>query len=73
MRRPQFTLRTLLWLMAVVAAFCGGAAWQKRRMDLDIASRVEQAMQETIEKAGQGHNIIIQQTTERKTGSGARE
>jgi hypothetical protein len=24
MRRPQFSLRTLLWLMAVVAAFCGG-------------------------------------------------
>jgi hypothetical protein len=29
MPRPQFTLKTLLWLMAVVAAFCGGAAWQR--------------------------------------------
>jgi hypothetical protein len=24
MRRPQFSLGTLLWLVAVVAAFCGG-------------------------------------------------
>ena len=24
MRRPQFTLKTMLWLMAVVAAFCAG-------------------------------------------------
>jgi hypothetical protein len=30
MRRPQFSLKTLLWLMAVVAAFSGGAAWQHR-------------------------------------------
>jgi hypothetical protein len=34
MRRPQFSLKTLLWLMAVVAAFLGGflggAEWQKR-------------------------------------------
>jgi hypothetical protein len=29
MPRPQFTLKTLLWLMAVVAAFCAGAAWQR--------------------------------------------
>jgi hypothetical protein len=26
MRRPQFTLKTLLWLMALVAAFCCGIA-----------------------------------------------
>lgn len=31
MPRPQFTLKTLLWLMVVVASFCGGAAWQRRR------------------------------------------
>ena len=29
-RRPQFSLKTLLWLMAVVAAFFAGAAWQRR-------------------------------------------
>ena len=32
MRRPQFTLKTLLWLMAVVAAFAGGSASQRRYM-----------------------------------------
>jgi hypothetical protein len=31
MPRPQFSLKTLLWLMAVVAAFLAGAAWSERR------------------------------------------
>jgi hypothetical protein len=31
MPRPQFTLKTLLWLMAVVAAFMGGAVWQRHQ------------------------------------------
>jgi hypothetical protein len=31
MRRPQFSLKTLLWLMVVVAAFFAGAAWSERR------------------------------------------
>ena len=30
MRRPQFSIRTLLWLTLVVAAFLGGMAFQKR-------------------------------------------
>ena len=30
MRRPQFSLKTLLWLMLVVAAFLGGMELQKR-------------------------------------------
>ena len=30
MPRPQFTLKTILWLMLVVAAFFGGAEWHKR-------------------------------------------
>jgi hypothetical protein len=32
MRRPQFSLKTLLWLMAVVAAFFAGSAWQWQRI-----------------------------------------
>ncbi len=31
MRRPQFSLRTMLWLMLVAAAFFAGAAWRDRR------------------------------------------
>ena len=31
MPRPQFSIRTLLWLTLVVAAFLGGMAWQKHR------------------------------------------
>lgn len=30
MRRPQFSLKTLLWLMAVVAALFGGMALQRK-------------------------------------------
>jgi hypothetical protein len=32
MRRPQFSLKTLLWLVVVVAAFFGGSEWQKLAM-----------------------------------------
>ena len=31
MRRPQLTLKTMLWLMALVGAFFAGAAWQRPR------------------------------------------
>lgn len=31
MPRRQFSMRTLLWLTVVVAAFFGGSAWQQRR------------------------------------------
>ena len=31
MRRIQFSLKTMLWLMLVVAAFFTGAAWRDRR------------------------------------------
>jgi hypothetical protein len=37
MRRRQFTLKTLLWLMAVVAAFLGGAGWQRRILNQRLA------------------------------------
>ena len=29
--RPQFTLKTLLWLMAAVAAFCAGVGFERER------------------------------------------
>lgn len=29
MKRPQFTLKTLLWLMVVVAAFFGGIRFER--------------------------------------------
>jgi hypothetical protein len=31
MPRPQFSLRTLLWFVVVVAAFFAGAEWQSHR------------------------------------------
>ncbi len=35
MPRPQFGIRTLLWLTMVVAAFLGGAAWQNARIQTE--------------------------------------
>jgi hypothetical protein len=37
MPRPQFSLKSMLWLMAVLAAFLGGAATQWRRDASKIA------------------------------------
>jgi hypothetical protein len=36
-RGPQFTLRTLLWLTALVAAFCGGMRLERQRIENDAA------------------------------------
>src|SRR5215469_3772362 len=32
MPRPQFTLKTMLWLMALVGAFCAGVRWERRQI-----------------------------------------
>lgn len=36
MRRPQFRLKTLLWLMVCVACFFAGSQWMKRRLDVEM-------------------------------------
>jgi hypothetical protein len=51
MPRPQFSLKTLLWLMALVAAFFAGAEWRRQRMEADIWNiSLERAMREALEK-----------------------
>jgi len=40
MTRPQFTLKTLLWLMACVACFCAGFVFQ-RHLDEPELVKVE--------------------------------
>jgi hypothetical protein len=35
MPRPRFTLKSMLWVTIVVAAFFAGAFWQKRKMIAD--------------------------------------
>jgi hypothetical protein len=32
MHRPRFSLKTMLWLVAVVAAFFGGIEWHKAQL-----------------------------------------
>jgi hypothetical protein len=56
MRRPQFTLKTLLWLMAVVAAFFAGGRWAERRWEtrememFDAMKRAANAQQKAEEE-----------------------
>jgi len=41
MRLPQFSLKTLLWLVAIVAAFLGGAKWGNRNAgDLESSRKM---------------------------------
>lgn len=49
MRRPQFTLKTLLWLMVVVGAFFGGRAVGIRDEQKRAANELEQAAREVEE------------------------
>lgn len=37
MRRPQFSLKTMLWLMAVLAAFLAGIRWERAQRAADAA------------------------------------
>jgi hypothetical protein len=42
MRRPQFTLKTWLWLMVVVACFFAGAEWGRRQLAHELDVKDEQ-------------------------------
>ena len=37
MRRPQFTLKSLLWLMALVGSFFAGRRWERAQRAADAA------------------------------------
>ncbi|HEX7447108.1 MAG TPA: hypothetical protein VF306_06160 [Pirellulales bacterium] len=62
MPHPQFSLKTMLWLMLVVAAFIAGAAWQKRRSDAER----EQLARLLNEARLNQDAVFIQQTIERR-------
>jgi hypothetical protein len=55
MPRPQCSLKTILWLMLVIAAFFAGARWQQQRMTADGWVNIEAAMREALEKANSRH------------------
>jgi hypothetical protein len=53
MRRPQFTLKTLLWLMALVAALFGGREWgirYERQTRLDDLVLEQERIRDELEK-----------------------
>ena len=66
MSRPQFTLKTLLWLMVVVGAFLGGMALQKRLGMPVITSpakvRPGQVYTQTIELNGEEWHRLVKAT-----------
>jgi hypothetical protein len=45
MYRPQFSLKTLLWLTAVVAAFAGGIRFERERRRKQDEAALEAAIQ----------------------------
>ena len=51
MPRPQFSLKSLLWLMACVGCFFGGSAWQRHKRDLEMARLQKFLRAEQDEKA----------------------
>ena len=55
MRRPQFSLKTLLWLMLVVAAFFGGSAWQQQKLQDKL-----RASEETEKQLRQSQKTLLQ-------------
>lgn len=55
MPRPQFRLKTLLWLMVVVGAFFAGGRWEQYRYERELKSwdlDLEQAMHEALDESG---------------------
>lgn len=57
MRRPQFTLKSLLWLMAVVAAFCGGT-YYGRHLDIRDQESFKQAILMLGDDNARLHNLL---------------
>jgi hypothetical protein len=51
MPRPQFALKTLLWLMAVVAAFCAGERLGRERQRREDVGAAEAGMHAAIARA----------------------
>jgi hypothetical protein len=61
MPRPQFTIRTLLWLTLVVGAFLGGIGFEKERRRREIAAWdavLEEAMEEAL-RTGRSNGILV--------------
>lgn len=56
-RRFQFSLRWLFLAMLVVAAFFGGAAWQRRQMQLKLR-RNERQMEKMTQQTRSAVNEI---------------
>jgi hypothetical protein len=62
MRHLQSTLKTLLWLMALVAAFSGGAAWQNlaHQIERDRSRRERDFLTERVKSADEAIKALEQ-------------
>jgi hypothetical protein len=70
MQRPQFSLKTLLWLMLVVAAFVGGIQFERerRRRADDAAAMAAQAVLRARVSAGMIDAMRRQQVPDGEAG-----
>ncbi|HWB11674.1 MAG TPA: hypothetical protein VG826_20755 [Pirellulales bacterium] len=58
MRRPQFSLKTMLWLMAVAGAFFAGIEWDRRHPD-DHRRALWENLQECREQQGETFDLLM--------------
>jgi hypothetical protein len=72
MLRPQFSLKTLLWLMVVVAAFLADAAWQHHAL-VDWARDVEAVNEGLLETARQYQRLAENLQTQAARSNAALE
>jgi putative exporter of polyketide antibiotics len=66
MPRPQFSIRTLFWLMLVVAAFFGGVAFALARAKQDLEAKVnyyeqDRTHREKVLREVVGENLELRQ------------
>ena len=74
MPRPQFSLKTLLWSMVVVAAFFGGAAWQRRQYAIDREDWLDMTLRQAETMASMHDDIkaLHRQIRERSPDAAAK-
>jgi hypothetical protein len=64
MARPQFSIKTMLWLMAVVAAFLGGAEWARRGWEQEKAGLLTE-LRLAADRAEADHRNFLECDAER--------
>jgi hypothetical protein len=59
MRRPRFSIRTLLWLTLVVAAFLGGMAFEREQLERERVRLELEAQAREIDRLMARFNALM--------------